>query len=146
MTLDYKNVVVAFHIGRGGRFHNGGHYTFMEGIERLEDCFDGNDMSQIYEDGEYRSAEGIDLQIDSWDGEHPLTGRIERDGIYDTDTVLTLADNLNGAMDDALYRAIRDGWCGIPVGIHGDPRFDTIKKYLEEQGYEFKEDDEEDEE
>lgn len=46
-----KDFIVAFHIGRGGKYHNPGNRTFNPYIERLSDCF--NERCIIYEQDEY---------------------------------------------------------------------------------------------
>ena len=34
-----QNIKVRFHIGRGGRFHNAGHKTYVGTVNDLSDCF-----------------------------------------------------------------------------------------------------------
>ena len=92
--------IVAFHIGRGGRFHNQGHKTFNPNIQKLSDCFsescivlsedeDGNalpdDQWQLIDGGSNVILEGR-ANIES------TTGVLDWDGQYDTDIVQYLSD------------------------------------------------------
>ena len=92
--------IVAFHIGRGGRFHNPGHKTFNPHIQKLSDCFsescivlsedkDGNalpdDQWQLIDGGSNVILEGR-ANIES------TTGVLDWDGQYDTDIVQYLSD------------------------------------------------------
>ena len=92
--------IVAFHIGRGGRFHNPGHKTFNPHIQKLSDCFsescivlsedeDGNALSddqwQLIDGGSNVILEGR-ANIES------TTGVLDWDGQYDTDIVQYLSD------------------------------------------------------
>lgn len=95
-----NEIIVRFHIGRGGRFHNGGYKTFV-GEENLQSVItsmseqatiisedeNGNELPKsewklIYHDREVLSGEDID----------ELTGVIDVDGEYDTDICRYIED------------------------------------------------------
>ena len=87
--------IVAFHIGRGGRFHNQGHKSFMLHVNRLSDCFTND--SFIMEE----NSEGDTLPDEEWllcdnggnvilkgrDNIESETGILDWDGEYDTDII-----------------------------------------------------------
>lgn len=99
-TFEEKKIVVRFHIGRGGSFHNGGYKTFI-GEENLQDVIMsmGENMTIISED-----ENGKELPRNEWkliyhdhvvlEGEEieAETGVIEVDGIYDTDICRYIED------------------------------------------------------
>lgn len=95
-----NEIIVRFHIGRGGRFHNGGHKTFV-GEENLQDVINsmsdqvtilnedenGNELPKnewklLYHDRELLSGEDID----------ELTGVIDVDGDYNADICRYIED------------------------------------------------------
>lgn len=95
-----NEIIVRFHIGRGGRFHNGGYKTFI-GEENLQDVIrsmsdqatiiskdeNGNELPKsewklIYHDREVLSGEDID----------EFTGVIDVDGEYNTDICRYIED------------------------------------------------------
>lgn len=108
--------IVAFHIGRGGRFHNQGHKTFNPHIQKLSDCFsenciilsedeDGNalpdDQWQLIDGGSNVILEGR-ANIES------TTGVLDWDGEYDTDIVQYLSDCDENEIG-IIYQAYLDG-------------------------------------
>lgn len=113
-----KNLTVAFHIGRGGRFHNPGHKTYRSHIRTLSACF--NDAFIVNED-----TDGNPLPDELWTlrddaGNVLLSGRasiespvgmIDRDGEYDTDVVKYLQDCDESELE-SLYEAYlaEDAW------------------------------------
>lgn len=98
--MNASTYIVAFHIGRGGRFHNQGHKSFMPHIKQLSDCF--SESCIIFQEDE----EGNPLPDEQWqliDGGgnvilegraniESTTGILDWDGEYDTDIVKTIAD------------------------------------------------------
>jgi hypothetical protein len=78
-----------FHTGRGGRFNNQGHVTFV-GFETIQDS-SAWDPYFLGEDGTWKNEMGdeLDCQINE-DG----TGYIDDDGEYDSDNWV-LKDSLN---------------------------------------------------
>lgn len=101
-----QNVKVRFHVGRGGRFHNAGHKTYVGTVNSLADCF--GDSFIISED-----ENGTPLPDSEWqlvDGGVILSGRdkiesetgiLDWDGEYDTDIVRYLSE-----CDDDEYQMI----------------------------------------
>lgn len=91
MAQDYQTVV-HFHIGRGGRFHNGGFKTF-EGVEDLNHFHrDWLIVLDTDEDGNPLPDEEWVMQADNGhiflEGREAIesrTGKLDFDGIYDTD-------------------------------------------------------------
>ena len=90
-----EDKIVAFHVGRGGRFHNQGHKSFMPHVNRLSDCFTND--SFIME----KNSEGDTLPDEEWllcdnggnvilkgrDNIESETGILDWDGEYDTDII-----------------------------------------------------------
>ena len=58
--MNASTYIVAFHIGRGGRFHNQGHKSFVPHINQLSDCF--SESSIIFREDE----EGNPLPDQQW--------------------------------------------------------------------------------
>jgi hypothetical protein len=89
--------ILAFHIGRGGRFHNPGHLTFIgfKAIDRFTD-----DLFMNEDETEYIDSNGneVGLSVDN-DG----TGRIDIDRDYDT-TYCKYLDDLDENEMDAIMR------------------------------------------
>ncbi len=94
-NLKMKNL--KFHIGRGGRFNNQGHMTFVN-FKNIDDgCF-FEDYS-LSEDGKIcydNVGNELDFQIND-DG----TGYIDDDGEYDT-TIVVKENNLNNKQINAV--------------------------------------------
>lgn len=107
--------IVAFHIGRGGRFHNPGHKSFMPHIKQLSDCF--SESCIIFQEDE----EGNPLPDEQWqliDGGgnvilegraniESTTGVLDWDGEYDTDIVQYLSECDDNEVD-MIYQAYLD--------------------------------------
>ncbi len=97
--MDAQNVLVHFHIGRGGRFFNSGFKTYVGTVRGLFDCFGEAIVVSEDEDGKV-------LPDDKWmlidgGGDEILTGReeieapvgiLDWDGDYDTDIVRYLSE------------------------------------------------------
>lgn len=98
-TCNVGDRIVCFHIGRGGRFFNGGHKSYNSHVTCLQDCFGKGTIISEDEEGNELPEEQWQL-IDSGDN-IILTGRAEIssetgvldwDGEYDTDIVKHLCD------------------------------------------------------
>lgn len=88
--MDTKKIIVAFQIGRGGRFNNGGHLSYIcqQNIshfcndlfwDQKEDCRSEDDyLNQELED---QSGNSVDLTVREMENG---VGRINFDGEYDT--------------------------------------------------------------
>ena len=110
-----KNVVVAFHIGRGGRFNNAGHKTFMPFVSKIQDCFGENTLiNNEDEDGNALPDEqwqlidgGSNVILEGREAIESETGILEWDGIYNTDIVRYIEDCTDEEME-ILYKAYLD--------------------------------------
>ena len=94
-----QNIKVRFHIGRGGRFHNAGHKTYVGTVNDLSDCF--GDSFIISEDENGKTLPDSEWQLMDGGGNVILSGRdeiesetgiLDWDGEYDTDIVCYLTD------------------------------------------------------
>ena len=100
-----QDLIVAFHIGRGGRFYNSGHLSYIG--ENTINYFT-NDLFLSEDESEYLDLNGekVGLLVEN-DG----IGRIDIDGQYDTTYTTTV-----GQMTDEEVSAIINrgaGWYGI---------------------------------
>lgn len=105
-----QNVKVRFHVGRGGRFHNGGHKTYVGTVDSLADCF--GDALIVSEDENGNPLPDNDWQLIDSGGNVILSGRdeiegdtgvLDWDGEYDSDIVRHISD-----CDDEEYQMILD--------------------------------------
>lgn len=95
-----EDKIVAFHIGRGGRFHNSGHKSVMPNIKKLNDCFSENSIViSEDEDGKALSDEewklidgGSNVILKGRDKIENETGILDWDGEYDTDIVKYISE------------------------------------------------------
>ena len=108
--IDAQNVKVRFHVGRGGRFHNAGHKSYVGTVNSLSDCF--GDSFIISEDENGKPLPDSDWQLVDGGGNVILTGRdeiesdtgiLDWDGEYDTDIVRHISE-----CDDDEYQMILD--------------------------------------
>ena len=83
------NLIVAFHVGRGGRFYNGGHVSFI-GEKNMHQLINMNDNHVFYEDRvngkfskPYYTDSNGNIIVDTDDYSKEV-GRLDFDGIYDT--------------------------------------------------------------
>lgn len=105
-TTFTAETIVAFHIGRGGRFYNGGHLTFLgEGkiSDYTEDCFvpvkiDENSDSELPEliddnspEAEWTDCNGNSVGLTNAEYQSGI-GRIDIDGEYNTTYTMRLGD------------------------------------------------------
>ena len=105
-----QNIKVRFHIGRGGRFHNAGHKTYVGTVNDLSDCF--GDSFLISEDENGKTLPDSEWRLEDGGGNVILSGRdeiesetgiLDWDGEYDTDIVRHLSE-----CDDDEYQLILD--------------------------------------
>ena len=113
--MNASEYIVAFHVGRGGRFHNPGHKTFNPYITELSDCF--GESSIIFKEDE----EGNPLPDEQWqlidsggnvilegrDNIESDTGILDWDGDYNTDVVKYLSECSDSEID-IIYQAYLD--------------------------------------
>ena len=112
-TTVYKeaqNIKVRFHIGRGGRFNNAGHKTYVGTVNDLSDCFGDSflisedENGKTLPDSEWRLVDGGGNAILSGRDEiESDTGILDWDGEYNTDIVRHLSE-----CDDDEYQLILD--------------------------------------
>lgn len=109
---------ISFHIGRGGRFHNQGHYTFMA-EENFQDllCRCADVISVIDDDEAGNPLPDKEWQVHDMAGNlllegreeiEAMTGRLEFDGDYNTDYVTIADENLRKQEEEALLEAYKD--------------------------------------
>lgn len=97
--MEANEIIVAFNVGRGGRFGNSGYKTYSPRIYKLSDCFGDSIIVNEDEAGNPLPDEDWTL-IDSGGnvilrGEEAITadtGVLDWDGEYDTDIVKYLDD------------------------------------------------------
>jgi len=113
--MNASTYIVAFHIGRGGRFHNPGHKSFMPHIKQLSDCFSESCIiSQEDEEGNPLPDEqwqlidgGGNVILEGRANIESTTGILDWDGAYDTDIVQYLSDCDDNEID-MIYQAYLD--------------------------------------
>ena len=105
-----QNIKVRFHIGRGGRFHNAGHKTYVGTVNDLSDCFGDSflisedENGKTLPDSEWRLMDGGgNVILSGRDEIESETGVLDWDGEYDTDIVRHLSE-----CDDDEYQLILD--------------------------------------
>ena len=90
-----EDKIVAFHIGRGGRFYNQGHKTFMPHIKDLKECFSESSIvisedenGHVLPDEEWTLVDGGGNTIlKGREAIQSKAGILDWDGEYDTDIV-----------------------------------------------------------
>lgn len=106
-----QNMKVRFHIGRGGRFNNAGHKTYVGTVNKLSDCFgdfcniiDVDENGNPLSDSEWQLEDGGgNVILSGRDEIESETGILDWDGEYDTDIVRKLSE-----CDDDEYQMILD--------------------------------------
>lgn len=105
-----QNIKVRFHVGRGGRFNNAGHKTYVGTVNNLSDCFGDSFLISEDENGttlpdsEWRLVDGGgNVILFGRDEIESDTGILDWDGEYDTDIVRHLSE-----CDDDEYQLILD--------------------------------------
>ena len=105
-----QNMKVRFHIGRGGRFNNAGHKTYVGTVNELSDCFGDSivisedENGKTLPDSEWQLVDsGSNVILSGRDEIESETGILDWDGEYDTDIVRKLSE-----CDDDEYQLILD--------------------------------------
>ena len=105
-----QNINVRFHIGRGGRFNNAGHKTYVGTVKDLSACFGDSflisedENGKTLPDSEWRLVDGGgNVILSGRDEIESDTGILDWDGEYDTDIVRHLSE-----CDDDEYQLILD--------------------------------------
>lgn len=101
-----KDLIVAFHIGKGGRFYNSGHLSYI-GENDINNFT--NDLFLSEDESEYLDLNGekVGLLVDN-DG----IGRIDIDGQYDT-TYTTTVGQMTDEEVSAVINRVGGGYYGI---------------------------------
>lgn len=96
-----ENTIVAFHIGRGGRFNNDGHITFL-GQHTIDEFV--HDLFISDDEGFYKTESGHNTGLTKEAAESGI-GRIDIDGGYDTTYTMRVGD-IDGYSDEwnAVFR------------------------------------------
>lgn len=140
--MNASEYIVAFHVGRGGRFHNPGHKTYNPYITELSDCF--GESSMIFQEDE----EGNPLPDEQWqlidsggnvilegrDNIESDTGILDWDGNYNTDIVKYLSECSDSEIDIIFQAYLDDEYMDDDLkdyvctqkGMH---RIDKVKFY-----------------
>ena len=89
-----QDLKVRFHIGRGGRFNNAGHKTYVGTVNELSDCFGDfiviseDENGKTLPDSEWKLVDsGRNVILSGRDEIESETGIRDWDGEYDTDIV-----------------------------------------------------------
>lgn len=105
-----QDLKVRFHIGRGGRFNNAGHKTYVGTVKDLSDCFGDSflisedENGKTLPDSEWRLVDGGgNVILSGRDEIESDTGILDWDGEYNTDIVRHLSE-----CDDDEYQLILD--------------------------------------
>ena len=108
--LEDQNIKVRFHIGRGGRFNNAGHKTYVGTVKDLSACFGDSflisedENGKTLPDSEWRLVDGgSNVILSGRDEIESDTGILDWDGEYNTDIVRHLSE-----CDDDEYQLILD--------------------------------------
>lgn len=126
MKTTENKIIVAFHIGRGGMFYNGGHKSFI-GELNFQDLQKLNTDNIFYrgrdERGRFMRTEIYDGAGNFVSGDDPngLIGRLDFDGDYDTDYCKYIED----CTDEELEL----------IAKSGDFKSFELIEYLKDMGY-----------
>jgi len=97
-----RNTIVAFHIGRGGRFNNSGHKTFI-GEKRIDAFVDDLFIRNRDEDGRFMTPEYVDFNGDpvglTQKEADSGIGTINIDHAYDTTYACGISDLDEGEIE-----------------------------------------------
>ena len=110
--MKQKQITVAFHIGRGGRFGNPGHKSFNPNVTLLQECFsqdsviiNEDEKGNAIPDEQWVLIDGAgDVIIKGRDAIESETGILEWDTIYDTDIVKYIEDCTNEEIE-LIYKS-----------------------------------------
>lgn len=100
-----KDLIVAFHIGRGGRFYNSGHLSYL-GEKDINDFVENLFLNE--DETMYTNGDGDELL----EVENGGIGSIDRDGGYDTTYCLRVWDLSEKEIDVILATKSQRGFYG----------------------------------
>lgn len=133
---NYNNIIVAFHIGRGGRSCNPGHIEYLPDIKSKQDLY--GDLYIFDCDPESGEKLPVDqhMLVDSGGNEvlsgqeiYEKTGKLNLDEEYDTYHVFRL-DEMPERYAAALANAVKDEKIDIDIR-------EEVVTYLSDQGYDI---------
>lgn len=97
-----ESTIVKFHRGRGGRFYNGGHVTFV-GCERIDEGSAFDELFLSEDETQWLDSQGKEVGLSVEESETGI-GTIDQDGEYDTTTTMHITD-----CDHSSLAAIAEG-------------------------------------
>ncbi len=121
-----EDLILCFHIGRGGDFHGAGHLTF-EGEKTIEEFTDNLFLNE--DETQYTDSNGNEVGLPT---ENDGTGRIEIDGDYDTTYCIHVEDLTEDEFDAIKNRG--RGFYGLSM-----EEFDAISYFDDEEEIENEE-------
>ena len=120
--VEAQNIKVRFHIGRGGRFNNAGHKTYVGTVKDLSACFGDSflisedENGKALPDSEWKLVDsGGNVILSGRDEIESETGILDWDGEYDTDIVRYLEDCYDDEYQLILDTAERGGHVEEPI-------------------------------
>lgn len=114
--MNQKQITVAFHIGRGGRFGNPGHKSFNPNVTSLQDCFPESSMiidldenDNALPDEQWKLIDGGDnVVLEGREAIESETGILEWDYDYNTDIVKYIEECTDEELE-LIYKAYLNG-------------------------------------
>lgn len=95
-----STTIVKFHVGRGGRFFNAGHKTFL-GISRIDEGADYNSLFPNEETGDFLDCNGNSVGLTIEEAATGI-GTIDLDGNYDSTYTKYITDISEEELDILL--------------------------------------------
>lgn len=139
-TNTENTIYVSFHVGRGGRFHNPGHISFIgefdfqqllkvcsDSLFWVQETFDEDGNEKPLAESEWYVHDGTDMHLLAGRAEmEAKTGCLNFDNDYDKDYTTTLGD-----CDDAEMEALRRAYNGIDRYTMSDELQAAIRDYFD---------------
>lgn len=105
--MEKKTIYLTFHVGRGGRFFNQGHLTFIGAYDFQWVINNAINDGKAIPDGCRLVTETGRVLLEGRESMESMTGVLDLDGDYDTDYTTTIED-LNEREKDAIRRALKE--------------------------------------
>lgn len=136
----YNEIYVSFHVGRGGRFHNPGHITFIAECDFQELIVKrSSDLILCNTTWDEDKDEEVDLAPEDWklvdtgsnvilEGKDEIEakkGVLEFDTIYDKDYTCSLDE-----CDDKEWEALKEAYEGVDGRYMSSDLVEAIKEYF----------------
>lgn len=137
----YNEIYVSFHVGRGGRFHNPGHITFIAECDFQELIKKrSSDLILCNTTWDEDKNEEVDLAPEDWkivdtgsnvilEGKDEIEakkGVLEFDTIYDKDYTCSLDE-----CDDKEWEALKEAYEGVDGRYMSSDLVEAIKEYFD---------------